>query len=343
MGRFGAAVTAVVELVALAEPLGLAPLVALTSPEAVEEAEARGLVQIVADERRTNVRLAHPLYGVGDALRQHGDSVLAGICQIEYAHVLAMCDAAPAARAAFEAGAAHFTRLRALQDSWRYLTEPWAIAVSGELGNAVEFALGTATVARQLGAVAFETMALHTAVRLGHAELAADRLAELVQAQDGDLAALLASHARAAACADGAALEEAASGFLRIGWLPCAAEASAQAAQAWENAGRRAFSRAAASRAWMLAARCQGLRTPALARLASPGLTRREEEIARMASAGSTSKQIAERLVLSVRTVNNHLQSAYAKLGVSDRSSLKRVLTIDHASAPTEINSTGRR
>jgi DNA-binding CsgD family transcriptional regulator len=45
-----------------------------------------------------------------------------------------------------------------------------------------------------------------------------------------------------------------------------------------------------------------------------------------LAAEGMTSKDIAERLYLSVRTVNNHLQHAYAKLGVSSRVGLARAL-----------------
>jgi len=56
-------------------------------------------------------------------------------------------------------------------------------------------------------------------------------------------------------------------------------------------------------------------------------LTPREREIALLAAAGSSSRQIAGRLVISVRTVDNHLQSAYRKLGVSRREDLARVLS----------------
>jgi DNA-binding CsgD family transcriptional regulator len=49
------------------------------------------------------------------------------------------------------------------------------------------------------------------------------------------------------------------------------------------------------------------------------GLTLREEEVLRLVSAGLTDAQVAEQLVLSVRTVNSHLRSIYRKLGVRSR------------------------
>ena len=54
-------------------------------------------------------------------------------------------------------------------------------------------------------------------------------------------------------------------------------------------------------------------------------LTGREQHVARLAADGLTSQEIAARLVLSVRTVDNHLQRAYAKLGVTSRGELARM------------------
>ena len=45
-----------------------------------------------------------------------------------------------------------------------------------------------------------------------------------------------------------------------------------------------------------------------------------------LAAKGLASKDIAERLFLSVRTVSNHLQHAYVKLGVSSRAGLAQAL-----------------
>jgi DNA-binding NarL/FixJ family response regulator len=48
-------------------------------------------------------------------------------------------------------------------------------------------------------------------------------------------------------------------------------------------------------------------------------LSSREREIARLAVEGLTNRAIADKLVLSKRTVENHLQRVYTKLGVSSR------------------------
>jgi DNA-binding NarL/FixJ family response regulator len=49
------------------------------------------------------------------------------------------------------------------------------------------------------------------------------------------------------------------------------------------------------------------------------GLTDREVEVLRLAAQGLTIKQIAERLVLSPKTVDHHIQHVYSKIGVSTR------------------------
>jgi DNA-binding CsgD family transcriptional regulator/pimeloyl-ACP methyl ester carboxylesterase len=55
-------------------------------------------------------------------------------------------------------------------------------------------------------------------------------------------------------------------------------------------------------------------------------LTEREREVLRLLAAGLTSRQMAERLVLSVRTVERHISSVYSKLGVHSRSQVMALL-----------------
>jgi hypothetical protein len=52
MGELSEPVRAVMDLLALGEPLGVTLLTRLADPDAVEQAEARGLVQVEADGRR---------------------------------------------------------------------------------------------------------------------------------------------------------------------------------------------------------------------------------------------------------------------------------------------------
>ncbi|HEU4426259.1 MAG TPA: LuxR C-terminal-related transcriptional regulator [Pilimelia sp.] len=55
-------------------------------------------------------------------------------------------------------------------------------------------------------------------------------------------------------------------------------------------------------------------------------LTAREGQIAAYAASGLTDREIAERLVLSVRTVESHLARVYRKLGLASRRQLKEAL-----------------
>jgi DNA-binding CsgD family transcriptional regulator len=57
------------------------------------------------------------------------------------------------------------------------------------------------------------------------------------------------------------------------------------------------------------------------------GLTTREVEVLRLVAEGLTDAQVAERLFLSTRTVNQHLRTIYNKLGVSSRAAATRFVT----------------
>jgi DNA-binding CsgD family transcriptional regulator len=60
---------------------------------------------------------------------------------------------------------------------------------------------------------------------------------------------------------------------------------------------------------------------------ADVGLTAQQLEVAQLAAAGLSNKDIAERLFLSPRTVSAHLYRAFPKLGISSRSALRDALT----------------
>lgn len=150
----------------------------------------------------------------------------------------------------------------------------------------------------------------YDAVRLGVPE----RAVRLLPA-DGPFA----RHARALVRGDGPALDRAAAELEERGFLLFAAEAYAQAVRVHRDAGA---ARTARTRAVALVRRCQGARTPALSGLVLGELTARQRQIVTLAAAGLSNRQIAERLTLSVRTVGNHLYSAYTRLGAGDRGAL---------------------
>jgi DNA-binding NarL/FixJ family response regulator len=111
----------------------------------------------------------------------------------------------------------------------------------------------------------------------------------------------------------------------QIGALRYAAEAAANAADAFARDGRQDSARRAAARSRELHPRGQGGPAPAITELDpdSVKLTQREAQLVKLASEGLSNPEIADRLVLSVRTIESHLYRAMQKLGVNDRRDLR--------------------
>ena len=207
------------------------------------------------------------------------------------------------------------------------LARAWSAAAAGEHSRARALAHATSELTGSRGQDGYTVRALHELCRLGDAASGAQGLDRLAGRVDGSFAAGAAAHAEALVGRDGPALLAVAERFAADGALLVAAEAADAAAAAFRDAGREASARAAAARAAVLLDACEGARPPALVGgEAVEALTRREREIAVLAASGLSSRQIAERLVVSVRTVDNHLQRAYRKLGVSRRQDLAQVL-----------------
>jgi ATP/maltotriose-dependent transcriptional regulator MalT len=60
----------------------------------------------------------------------------------------------------------------------------------------------------------------------------------------------------------------------------------------------------------------------------------REREVASLAAAGMTNHEIADRLVISVRTVTSHLDHIYSRLGIGSRAQLARFLELGARKVP---------
>jgi DNA-binding CsgD family transcriptional regulator len=206
------------------------------------------------------------------------------------------------------------------------IAEAWLAAAEGNVSAAIELALDAARLAVDSKQTAIEMLALHDAVRFGD-QTCLGRLAELAANTGGKLAAAIGAHTRAVREHDAVKICEAAKQFEQIGALLSAADAYAQAAVAAEARDDRRRSVEAAAAATRLAAECGGIRTPALELAAHPlPLTVREREIANLVAAGLSNKDIADRLVVSVRTVEGHLYRACIKLDISDREDLATMI-----------------
>jgi predicted ATPase len=80
---------------------------------------------------------------------------------------------------------------------------------------------------------------------------------------------------------------------------------------------------------WLAAARAAAGRRAML----PDGLTEREAEVLRLLAAGLSNRRIADRLVVSVRTVHAHVRSIYRKLGVASRVDAVRY-AVEHELVP---------
>lgn len=229
--------------------------------------------------------------------------------------------AAEAAETIAEA-AARCGRHTAVYDPQLEIARACLAAAEGTVTPAIRLALGAADAAARSQQHAIEAMALHTAARFGDHSVAG-RLADLSARVDGRLVQTQSKHAVALAAHDGPGLDAVATEFEQIGALLSAADAAAQAASAHERGGDRRRLLESAATANRLAAACGGASTPALRHAAQPlPLTSREREIANLVAAGLSNRQIADRLTVSVRTVEGHLYRACIKMDVTDRESL---------------------
>jgi DNA-binding CsgD family transcriptional regulator len=264
-------------------------------------------------------------------LRAESGSAFLPICLAELTQAAALAgDLAIATQALADAQASH-TAWMAFAEPGLELARAWLAAAEGEISKARQLALDAADGATEHGEHALAVHALHDVARLGDARSVVARLRHLASTVEGPLAPACAAHAEALAVHDGPGLDRASESFEAIGAMLLAAEAAAQAAATYRAEGKKGSMLASSARARRLLESCGGARTPALSGLAPDPLTPREREVAMLAAGGLTSPEIAERLVLSVRTVEGYLQRAYAKLGITSRAELRSVLAVPAA------------
>jgi len=246
---------------------------------------------------------------------------------IPYAIALAMrgaTDEAAAVLAALEKTRRPFRSL----DYERSLARAWLAAGRGAVTEAIATLLSAAETAAAKGQFAAEVLCLQTATQLGD-HSAVSRLNELASIVEGQRAPLVARFAAALASTDGAELGAVSEEFEKMGDLVAAVDAAAHACLAFRQGDLRGSALRYSARAEALAKRC-GVGTPALHEVSEPlPLTGREREIVSLLRHGSSTREVAERLCVSARTVEGHVYRAMTKTGAANRDELIRMVFPD--------------
>jgi DNA-binding CsgD family transcriptional regulator len=249
--------------------------------------------------------------------------------RVPHATALAMRGSTREAVAALDALDKVTRRFRAL-DCERSLARAWLVAGQGAVSEAITVALSAAERARDTGRFAAEVACLQAAVQFGD-HSGGPRLRELESIVEGPRVGLVARLADALRDEDGAELTSLSDDFERMGDVIAAADCAAHAALTYRRQGKRGSALGSSARAAALAEQC-GASTPALRQASAPlPLTDREGEIVMLIGEGFSSREVAERLTLSVRTVESHIYRAMLKTGTTTRDELGALLSRDPA------------
>jgi DNA-binding CsgD family transcriptional regulator len=200
-------------------------------------------------------------------------------------------------------------------------------AAAGDLAAARRLLHDAAERAEELGNLVLAVAAWHDLARVGSPGEAAEALARVVPHIESRWNEPRLTHATALARRDAAGVLDAAGSFAALGAMLHALEAAAQAHGLARADGQRSLAQRAVAATLAYAERCPGARTPPMRDAATIQLTPREREVAELVVGGRTSREAANSLGVSVRTVENLLQRVYTKLGIQDRAALADVLS----------------
>lgn len=205
--------------------------------------------------------------------------------------------------------------------------EAWLCVSREERDRAADLLRATLDEAVAADSIVLASGVLHDLLRLD-APVSLDEWAPVRECQ-GPLVPLRLRLAEANSENDPDALESVAADFADIDADLFAAEAALMAADLFSERGdKRSATRCRRSAAAAQAATGEEWLVT-LDRPTRPvEVTDRELDVATRAAQGLTNREIAENLGVSVRTIENHLQRVYEKLGVSGRRDLKSALAL---------------
>jgi DNA-binding CsgD family transcriptional regulator len=244
--------------------------------------------------------------------------------RIPYATALAIRGSTEEAAAALAALDKVRRRFRSL-DHEQSLAQAWVAAGQGAVTEAITILLSAAERARATGRFAAEVSCLQTAIQFGDRTSAA-RLHELESVVEGPRVGLAARFAAAIRDGDAVELSSVSEEFERMGDLVAAVDCAAHAALTYRRQDKRGSALGCSTRADALADQC-GAITPARRRATETlPITDREAEVVMLMSEGLSNRAVAERLTLSVRTVESYIYRAMLKTGTTSRDELAALI-----------------
>jgi DNA-binding CsgD family transcriptional regulator len=236
-----------------------------------------------------------------------------------------------AMRGRWQEAAAVLEGLKTVQRPFRSLdyeksvARAWVAAGQGAVSEAVGLLRSAAERASSAGLFAAEVVCLQTATQMGDRSCE-PRLTELAQMVDGPRAGLAARFAAALRDGDGAELAALSVTFEEMGDGVAAVDAAAHAAIEFRRHDLRGSALGSAARAEALAENCAA-DTSTLRQARAPlPLTDREREIVLLLGQGLSNRDVADRLTVSVRTVEGHIYKAMSKTGTASREELAALL-----------------
>jgi DNA-binding CsgD family transcriptional regulator len=205
------------------------------------------------------------------------------------------------------------------------LARAWVAAGQGAVSESIGIVLSAAERARATGRFAAEVLCLQTATQFGD-RTGAPRLHELESIVEGPRVGVAGRFAEAMRDGNASELSSVSEEFERMGDLVAAVDAASHAAVAYRRRDKRGSALGCSTRAAALAEQC-GATTAALRQASEPlPLTEREAEIVMLIGEGLSNRAVAERLTLSVRTVESHIYRAMLKTGTTSRDQLAGLL-----------------
>jgi DNA-binding CsgD family transcriptional regulator len=215
------------------------------------------------------------------------------------------------------------SRIATMQEPYHARVEATALLAAGDAPAAQRVYVEAAERCEEMPHFGIELR--HHALRSGApAQTLVDAVSRLRVRCDARLTAAYADHITACAADDGAALMRVTDEFADVGMIRYAVESAAHAAEAFAADGHDNSAGRALARCRELHALGEGGWLPPTRGVdaATVLLTPRERQLVELAARGLTNAEIADRLALSVRTVESHIYRAMQKLGVDDRRAL---------------------